>query len=107
MSIREGLGFIICPCNYTDFEGCEGCMYYREDKKCYNPRIDETLDYLKGHIEQILSPYPESVFPPADLSEASVYLQNGGFSPDSLFGNWGRQVFSNTIRQIVEELEEE
>ena len=44
------------------------------------------------------NPYPESVFIPISdetLKEVADYLKRGGYSPDALFGHWGRSVWNN------------
>lgn len=44
------------------------------------------------------NPYPEDVFLPISdetLKKVADYLKWGGYSPDALFGHWGRIVWNN------------
>ena len=52
------------------------------------------------------NPYPESVFLPMDLGEASLILQQAGISPDRVFGNWGRKVWDDAREATLKEVGE-
>lgn len=56
--------------------------------------------------ERLQNPYPESVFPPMDLKPVSDYLIAGDYSPDRIFGNWGRQVWDNATKTVLKEVGE-
>jgi hypothetical protein len=49
------------------------------------------------------NPYPESVFIPVSdetLKKVADYLKRGGYSPDALFGHWGRTVWNNCVERL-------
>ena len=51
------------------------------------------------------NPYPESVFIPIEaetLRKVIKYLKQGGYSPDALFGHWGRTVWNNCVERLKE-----
>jgi hypothetical protein len=56
--------------------------------------------------EQLKSenPYPDTVFLPISEKEmirVAQYLKGGGFSPDALFGHWGRTVWDNCAERLM------
>ena len=51
------------------------------------------------------NPCPESVFIPIEaetLRKVIKYLKQGGYSPDALFGHWGRTVWNNCVERLKE-----
>ena len=65
---------------------------------------------MKAIIENLkeLNPYPESVFTPIkknELIKVIKLLRDNGYSPDCLYGNWGRTVWNNCVELCKAELE--
>jgi len=66
-------------------------------------KIDMFLSDLNALLDKLMlteedNPYPETVFLPIsddDLKKVVKYLKAGGWSPDALFGHWGRMVWNN------------
>ena len=60
--------------------------------------VTEVAEMPTGEEIANSNPYPESVFIPISdetLKEVADYLKRGGYSPDALFGHWGRIVWNN------------
>jgi hypothetical protein len=65
---------------------------------------EEIIERLKH-----TNPYPENIFVPIqnkDMRKVVKLLKDNGFSPDALFGHWGREVWDNCIDRVVTELSE-
>lgn len=58
--------------------------------------IDDILKEAKDN-----NPYPDDIFTePHDWKKISDWLRKGEFSPDSIFGSWGRRVWNACIVHI-------
>lgn len=67
---------------------------------------DLDRDEQKKLAEQLKSenPYPDTVFLPIsddEIIKVVQYLRDGGFSPDALFGHWGRIVWNNCAERLM------
>ena len=55
------------------------------------------------------NPYPESVFPTLNEEEIAIVvkaIQSTGFTSDRVYGAWGRKVWDNTMRDVIEYLDD-
>ncbi len=49
------------------------------------------------------NPYPPDIFTePENWKDITNYLKKGGFSPDAIFGSWGRKVWLNAVKDMQE-----
>ena len=55
------------------------------------------------------NPYPESMFPPLTAEENSIVvkaIEATGFTPDRVYGSWGRYVWDTCYRDTLKEVGE-
>jgi len=55
------------------------------------------------------NPYPKDIFTPVpkrEMKKIVKLLQDNGYSPDCLFGHWGRQVWDNCLGAVKQTLYE-
>ena len=55
------------------------------------------------------NPYPESVFPALNDEELEIVvkaIQSTGFTSDRVYGSWGRRVWDNAVRDVIEYLDD-
>lgn len=75
--------------------------------------VDKTLDEIRGDYDfeqkftelEHYNPYPESVFTPikpSTLNKIVKLLKDNGYSPDALFGCWGREVWDSCVEKTRE-----
>ena len=72
----------------------------RQEPEPEGKTVDSTLSELK-----LYNPYPEYVFipiPDKELKKIVKLLKANGYSPDCLFGNWGRTVWNNCVEKANE-----
>ena len=93
MTIREEITEILREAD--KFDHLIFCCDCEECKKDQKNALDQILKPIKARIEQIENPYPVEVFP------------EYGTSVDAKSGSLGRRVFRNTIKKVIELLEEE
>jgi hypothetical protein len=81
---------------------------YRDFKEVF---LSDLRSVLRGELIREAdelkkqNPYPESVFIPIEaetLRKVIKYLKQGGYSPDALFGHWGRTVWNNCVERLKE-----
>jgi len=104
--------YIFCFKNAT----VQGMDYCDSDKKdiinfCdwYLQPIDEPQLSRERIIEMLDNPYPESVFlpiPKETMNDVLKLIRDNGYSTDSLYGNWGRQVWENCRQKVIKVIDE-
>jgi len=75
-----------------------------------------SIIYSKEQVRKFVSevrkknPYPDDIFiepSKKDWKEITSFLKSKGFSPDAIFGSWGRDVWNNCCDEMVRELQDE
>ena len=77
---------------------------YQSTSSLISQRLSVTTDLIEKSRE--LNPYPDDIFTPMTAEEwqkVTKALQDAGISPDKVFGNWGRRVWSNCTETILKE----
>lgn len=89
-------------------EGHERCKWNKEPSDLF---LSDLRSVIRGELIREAdelkkqNPYPESVFIPIEaetLRKVIKYLKQGGYSPDALFGHWGRTVWNNCVERLKE-----
>jgi len=63
----------------------------------------EERERIEKEIDEIQNPYPEDIFRPLTIEQrkkAGDILLENNYTPDAVFGDWGRQVFLNTLKKV-------
>ena len=86
--------------------------------KCYpkTSTLRETWRMaMQEYADHVLSermpknPYPEEMFPTLsedDSVKIALLIGDNGYSPDRVFGNWGRSVWNNCIEAVKQQLKQ-
>jgi len=85
----------------------------KEIKELHNKiRADERKKLIEEISKEIFwrkNPYPEDIFIEPTLEQQKIINQliiNAGFTPDKLYGSWGRRVWNNAMEDIKKDWEE-
>ena len=64
----------------------------------------KSLEIIAKHLAE-LNPYPKDVFLPRSKDEMKTVadlIAKAGYSPDAIFGQFGRQVWNNAVQKLKE-----
>lgn len=97
--------------------GCPGCGHDEHHRMKANCEKCNGTGFIESPAEPVTltegillelehyNPYPESVFTPIpkrELRSMIKLLKDNGYSPDCLYGNWGRNVWNNCVLKAKE-----